>query len=102
MSEKSSELNKEKILSFLREHKEQLHENFGVTKIALFGSYARGDQGPESDVDVAIEALKHEFRNRLRLKEFLEQHFHTKVDVVYLKSMRAFIRRSIEEDLAYA
>lgn len=38
------------ILEFLRQHREKLRE-FGVKKIGLFGSYARGEQRPNSDMD---------------------------------------------------
>lgn len=97
-----AELDKEKILSFLREHKEQLYNDFGVTKIALFGSYARGEQGPESDVDLGILSSEHTLQKRADLKRFLEENLGRPVDVCNLKYLRAFIRRSIEEDIVYA
>jgi hypothetical protein len=89
------------ILLFLQEQKTYLHKEFGVTKIALFGSYARGQQTKESDIDILIETFEHDFTNRLRLKEFLEKRFDKKVDVVYFSSVRKFIMRSIKEDLLY-
>ena len=98
----NAELNKEKILKFLRKHKEQLRDDFGVTKIALFGSYARDEQGPESDIDLGIISSEHTLQKRADLKRFLEKNLGRSVDVCNLKYLRTFIRRSIEEDIVYA
>lgn len=48
-------LTREQILEFLRQHKKEMHDRFGVTKIGLFGSYARGDAREDSDIDIAVE-----------------------------------------------
>ena len=102
MSDNKQTLTKEKILSFLREHKEQLHADFGVTKIALFGSYARDEQGPESDVDLLFETDDHSFKTYCNLKRFFEENLSSKVDIVSHNSLRTFIKRSIEPELLYA
>lgn len=98
----SPSLNKDEIIVFLRKHTPFLKEKFGVTQIALFGSYARGEQTESSDVDVLIETTDHSFNNYCDLKAFLENNFKKRVDVGYFKSVRRFIRRSIEEELFYA
>jgi len=96
------QLNKEDIISFLQENKVVLEEKFGVTKIALFGSYARDEATDESDIDLLIETKRVTFRNRIRLQRFLEEHFNRSVDIGYFNSVRTFIWRSIKEDLVYA
>ena len=95
-------LNKEQIIEFLRENKKFLEEEFGVTKIALFGSYARDEQKKTSDIDLLIETNEYDFFNRCALREFLEKKFKKKVDIGYFNSVRTFIMRSIKEDLTYA
>lgn len=45
-------LNQHHILSYLREQKDFLETEFGVTKIALFGSFARNEERPDSDIDL--------------------------------------------------
>lgn len=95
-------LTKQEILSFLRKHKTFLEKRYGVTKIALFGSYAREDQTETSDIDLLIEAKEHDFDNRYDLKEFLENAFNRKVDVCYFDCVRKFIMHRIQEELAYA
>lgn len=71
-------INKEDILDFFRQNKLFLDQKFGVTKIGLFGSYVRDEAEEESDIDILIEAKKHDPFGRIELKEFLEQHFQKK------------------------
>ena len=46
---------REEILKLLSQNKDQLENRFKVHRMALFGSYARGDQKPESDVDILVD-----------------------------------------------
>lgn len=46
---------REDILGRLLELLPELRRQFGVSSLALFGSFARGDAGPESDIDVVVE-----------------------------------------------
>jgi len=101
-NERPTEVNKEKIISFLRENRNLLEQKFGIKKIALFGSYARNEATPESDLDFLIEVENPTFRNRLRLRDFLEKHFGKKVEIGYFDSIRNFIKEEIQEDLIYA
>jgi len=47
--------NKTEIITFLSTHKTELQKNYGVKRIGLCGSYARGDSRPDSDIDFVIE-----------------------------------------------
>lgn len=96
------QLSKEDIISFLKKNKPYIEKEFGVTKIALFGSYARDEQKKSSDIDLLIEMPSHEFMKRMELQRFLEETFGKKVDVGYFESVRLAIKRNIEEDLIYA
>jgi hypothetical protein len=42
-------------LKILAEHRDELHRQFGIISLALFGSVARDEAGPESDVDLLVE-----------------------------------------------
>jgi len=90
---------KEYILNFLKTNKQLLNEKYNVTKIGLFGSYARDMANENSDVDIAIESTKKDFFLREDLREFLESNFNLKVDVGYLDSFREYYRKKIEKDL---
>ena len=48
-------MNREEILQLLQENVSYLALEFGVTKIGLFGSYAKGPPDETSDIDVVVE-----------------------------------------------
>ena len=95
-------LSTDSILATLREQLPYLEKQFGVTQLALFGSYARGDFNEDSDIDILIKLKKKDYELRFFLKEYLETVFHRNVDVVYFDSLRPFIKRSVEKDIIYA
>lgn len=90
------------ILACLRSNKEFLEKEFGVTKIALFGSFARNEARDDSDIDLLIEAKEKCFENRFYLREYLEKEFKRKVDVGYFDSVRFLIMENIKKDIKYA
>ena len=96
------QLSRDEILKILRDQKPYLEQQFGVTKLALFGSYARGDFNETSDIDVLIELKVKKFKTRFLLKEHLESIFQRPVDVVYFDAVRLFFMRSMEKDIVYA
>lgn len=51
-------MNKQYVLQYLTNHKSDLMSKYGVVKIGLFGSYARGDNNTDSDIDLAVEIEK--------------------------------------------
>jgi predicted nucleotidyltransferase len=57
------------ILDFLRKEMPYLRKEFGVISIGLFGSYARGTQRPNSDVDLLVELKepRYDFLSGLQL-----------------------------------
>lgn len=71
-------------VNLLRRYFEEVARQEGVTKMALFGSVARGEQNEDSDVDVAYEGSPNPFL-RIRMKMDLEQLFGCKVDVIRLR-----------------
>jgi len=90
------------ILNFLRQHKNELKEQFGIKNIALFGSFARDEQNENSDIDlVIIDIEKKDYFNRINAKYFLEEQLKKSVDIGYLDSMRSFLRKRIEKEMIY-
>lgn len=94
-------MDKHIILDFLKEHKREFSEQYGLTKIGLFGSYAKDRATDESDIDIAIEMTKKDFFAREALREYLENTFKKPVDVGYLDSFREFYRQKIEKEIIY-
>lgn len=79
-------------------------EKFSVSKIGLFGSFAREEQNDESDVDILVEFEDgHEnFDNYMDLKFYLEELFERKVDVVVFDSIKPSLRPGIIRSVLYA
>jgi len=95
-------LTKQEILDFLRENKSFFKQQFDVDAIMLFGSYARDEATPESDVDILIDSQNKSYDSLFSMKELLEKQFQKKVDIFYKDSVRRFIMRFIKEELIYA
>lgn len=94
-------MTKEDILNFLRTHKQELQNNFSLTRIGLFGSYAKDTAHENSDIDIVIESNKKDFFLREDLKEYLESNFKLPVDVGYIDSIRTYYKNKIEKDIIY-
>jgi len=85
---------RENILAVIEAHREQLRQ-LGIRELALFGSYARGDAGPESDIDFLVEFERVSFDGYMDLKEFLEELFGKRVDLVTKSAIKERLRESI-------
>ncbi len=89
----------EELLAKLRLHKDRLVSEYGVTKIGLFGSFARGEAAEDSDVDIAVETDSHDPFLLIDLQEEMERILSRKVDLVSLKNnFRPLFRRRLERD----
>jgi hypothetical protein len=79
------------ITQILRTHKPYLAETYGVREIGVFGSYVRGEQRPDSDVDVLIELErppKIGLMGLVGLELYLSELLGLKVDVAIKKNLR--------------
>ena len=88
------------ILDFLKQNRDVLR-SMGVNKIGLFGSFARGEQGPNSDVDVLVNLKRETFRDYMGLLNFLEGIFGRKVDLVMKDTIKPIIRNRILRETVY-
>jgi uncharacterized protein len=75
-------LTREKILETLRHNKPFFEKEFGVITIGLFGSYAKGFNKSESDVDILVELSPPLANNYFSLWIKLEKELNTKVDLI--------------------
>ena len=86
------------IIVILSEFKARYADKYGIERLGLFGSVARGEQTEGSDV----ELKEPDYFVRMEIKEKLEELFHVKVDLVPLTGiMRSLFRRKIEQDAIY-
>jgi uncharacterized protein len=70
-------------LAIMREHLDEIHR-LGARRVGVFGSFARGDPGEDSDVDVYIEFddAKRTYDNFFALHDLLETSLGRRVDLV--------------------
>lgn len=89
-------------VNLLRRYFEEVARQEGVTKMALFGSVARGEQNEDSNVDVAYEGSPNLFL-RIRMKMDLERLLGCKVDVVRLRKQFSgtIFGDNLDKDLIY-
>jgi len=94
---------RDKILSLLQTNKMKI-QKYGVKRIGLFGSYARGEQVLKSDIDILVEFKKglKNFDNYMDLKFYLEELFGYKVDLVINDSIKPSLREPILSGVTYA
>ncbi len=86
----------EEIQQLLRGQNKKLAE-FGVKSLAVFGSVARHEARPDSDVDILVEFNgAATFDRYMGLKNFLEDAFHCPVDLVTRKGIRPQLASYIE------
>jgi predicted nucleotidyltransferase len=89
------------ILQFLRSHKEEFRQKFGVTKLGLFGSYARGEATENSDIDIFVD-MKQDIFLMVHLKEILEDEFNKTVDLIANhKHIKPLLVNMINRDILY-
>lgn len=79
-------------------NKKEIQDRFHVTKIGLFGSYAKDMENDGSDIDIIVDGTKILDEE---LKTFLEKKFHKKVDVVKKKTLYNFMKYLIDEEAIY-
>jgi len=73
-----------------------------VRQIGVFGSYLRGEEGPESDLDILVEFSKPiDIFKFMELERFLSQELNIKVDLVSKKALKPFIGREILKEVIY-
>lgn len=91
-------------LLLLRQHEAELKQKFGIAKIGIFGSFARREERPDSDVDVLVtfQKGKKTFDNFMGTKFYLEDIFKRKVDLVTDAALKPLIRDPILKDVVYA
>lgn len=78
-------------------------KKFGVMKIAVFGSYARGEQTEDSDVDLLVEfgKGKKNYANFINLAYYMEDLLGKKVEIVTPEGMSPHIKPYIVKELKY-
>ena len=94
----------QEIIARLRKNEAALRD-LGVRHAALFGSCARGDQRPDSDVDIMIEidpAARIGIYEYVAIKDYIAGLFDIRVDVMRRDRLKPYIRPVATRDAIYA
>jgi predicted nucleotidyltransferase len=93
---------KEEALALIEEHQDQIRA-LGVRRLGLFGSFVRGRQRAESDVDLLVEFEpdKKTFDNLIQLGFFLEDLLKRRVELVTPESLSPYIGPYILQEAEY-
>jgi predicted nucleotidyltransferase len=97
-------MDKHAVIATLRAHRAEL-ERLGVRHAALFGSVARDEAGPDSDIDIAVDLGPGAATNMFAyagLKRQVAELFAGPVDVVDRAALKPAFRNSVDADLIYA
>jgi predicted nucleotidyltransferase len=89
------------ILEKLREHKPELQKKYPVSRLGVFGSYARGTATVESDIDIAVDISGPMGLNFIAMADEIEDLFGIKTDVVPKRSIKPEYLHNVEKDIVY-
>ncbi len=90
----------EDISAVLREQQDYLDERYGVRAVGIFGSYVRGEQRAESDVDILVEVIRPiSLLDLVGAEIFLSEILEIKVDLVPRRSLREELRETVLREM---
>lgn len=87
-------LDRQAVLDRLSANSHELHA-LGARWLALFGSFARDEAGPQSDVDLLVDLDRHTFDRYMDLKLRLEDLLRRRVDLVLVERLKPRVRDAI-------
>ena len=95
-------MNREEILKKIRENRDKIR-SFGVKRIGVFGSFVRGEEKEDSDIDIIVEfeEEKKNFENFINLAFYLEELLGRKIDLLTPESISQYMKPYIEKEVVY-
>jgi predicted nucleotidyltransferase len=98
-------MTKDEILVFLKRKKEEFKKTFHIKEIGLFGSYARGENNENSDIDIVYileDRNQFGYFEYVELDEILSTQFKKRVELVNYKYMNPIIKQKAQKEIIYA
>jgi uncharacterized protein len=95
-------MDRQNVINHLKNHLPEMQSRFFVVGLSLFGSYARGEASPGSDVDILVDFRKTpDFDLYMDLKFYLEDLLGIPVDLVTEAAMRPRVRDAVQKELIH-
>ncbi|WP_417915314.1 nucleotidyltransferase family protein [Candidatus Electronema sp. JM] len=97
-------IDKYEIITFLNQYFSFFDTEYNVSKIGLFGSFARNEQSDNSDIDIIIEfkeGTENIYERKNALREFLSKHFQREVDLCREKYLKPYVRDYLKNEIIY-
>lgn len=97
-------MKREQVIATLRAHESELRDH-GVLHVALFGSVARGEERPKSDIDILVELDPQrpiDLFATVALAQFLADLFPARVDVANRGGLKPLVRPAVARDAIHA
>ena len=95
-------MTRDEILRRLEQFQQQKKSEFGILRLGVFGSIARGTFTDTSDVDVVVELAQPDLIALVGIKQELESLLHRRVDIVrYREHMNPLLKRRIDREAVY-
>jgi uncharacterized protein len=91
----------ETILDKLKKHKPELQKKYPISKIGVFGSYARKEATENSDIDIAVEITGSMGLKFIAMADEIEALFGIKTDVIRLRSIKPHYLQYVVKDIVY-
>lgn len=93
---------KTNIVELINKNKEYLKNTYKITKIGIFGSFARNEETESSDVDILVEFEKTpDMFKFFSVEEYLEKLLNRKIDMVRLQGLKEHIKKNVLSEVIY-
>ena len=90
-------------LEIIKTRKKYLHDRYKVNEIAVFGSFAKGEQRRSSDIDILVDFYElPDLFELIRLEEYLRRILGRRVDLVRKQAIRKELKERILNEAIYA
>lgn len=97
-------ISREDILNYFQKNKNKLLDDFELTKIGIFGSFAKNQYSENSDIDIIIEfkqGTEDIYNKKRHLKELIEREFQKEVDICREKYLKPYYKSHILNSSIY-
>ena len=96
--------NKDEILTFLSDNKNQLFSEYQLVKIGLFGSFSKNEETKDSDIDLIVEFepnTKNLLEKKSNIKSLIKKKFNREVDLCREKYIKPYFKSQILKSVIY-